>query len=105
MYMCCHCGKEFITENNLSMHTNTFHIRSENTGNEAAINKIYECECCNYKTTTNHNLSRHINAKHTKNKIYECGHCNYKTTTNNNLSRHINAKYSNESNKRRKITH
>ena len=51
------------------------------------IEKLYECDKCDYKSTTSSNLNIHKRI-HTKEKPYECVQCEYKCSTSGNLKSH-----------------
>ena len=52
----------------------------------------YDCDQCDYKATSKLNISRHIQSKHEGIK-YNCDQCNYKATRKDNLVTHKQSKH------------
>ena len=58
----------------------------------------YQCDQCEYVSSTKRNINKHIKTVHLKLTPYSCGQCDAKFGQNGNLQRHINTVHLKEQN-------
>ena len=85
------CGKAFRRTDTLRKHEKTMHSNSDkmNELSTTANSRVFECNCCNYKTTMESLLRRHL-LTHSPNKPFKCDveGCHYSAQVMANLRKH-----------------
>ena len=89
-FECKKCGKTYSTVTELTQHILELHHKSEN---QLPVEKnIYQCQECNFKTSSLIIMKDHININHLKSvneKLYQCQTCNHRTETLTDMKDHI----------------